>query len=581
MRRDPCAGELGGGRGRRRAARRRAPGDHAARPLPRPPGGPRAARPRRAGPALGRGDPSEADEFLRARRRGRPRRASCGRSRLLPPRQRRRAGPPRPRAAPAAGRRRRAGSSARRGRSRRGACRPPSWRRVATPARGAPGAHRPPDRGGPAVGADQAAGGRRRSSTPRPPRLAQVPGPDLAGRTDRRLAEVIDLLWLTDELRRERPDPIDEARNAMFHLEDAAADGRAGRARRPRRHVRPARRGPAADGPAAALRDLDRRRSRRQPERDRGRHDAGRSRSSTSTASASSSGRWSRSGRGAQRVVARRPGRPTSCCASLAADLERLPEVEARFRRINAEEPYRLKISCIRAKLARTRARLAAGAPAATEPGPTTSARRTWWPTSSCCAGRSPTTTVSSSPTVASPSLVRTVARHRAAPGHAWTCASTPTPTTRRVAALVDRARRDRAALRRPRPGAAHGLARRASWTGAARSPAPSRRSAGRPAEVFAVFDTIRQALDRFGAERRRVLRRVDDAGASTTCWPPSSWPARPAWSTCTAASARIGFVPLLEQVGELRRAGELLDELLSIPTYRAMVGARAATCRR
>ena len=196
---------------------------------------------------------------------------------------------------------------------------------------------------------------------------ALAPGPDLAERTDRRLSEVIDLLWLTDELRRERPEPVDEARNAVFHLVDAErlavpevlADVAAVFARFGVElpvTAAPLRFGTWTGGdrdgnpnvtPAVTMQVLTLQ------------HDQGI--------------------RVVERalevlveelsVSSRVGGVSDELLASLQEDLERLPEVDPRFRRINAEEPYRLKISCIRAKLARTRARLAAGAAGQHEPG--------------------------------------------------------------------------------------------------------------------------------------------------------------------------------------------------------------------
>lgn len=93
-------------------------------------------------------------------------------------------------------------------------------------------------------------------------------------------------------------------------------------------------------------------------------------------------------------------------------------------------------------------------------------------------------------------------------------------------------------------------------------------------ASVLGVFDAAREAQDRYGQEAVEsyivsMTRGVDDVLAAVVL-------AREAGLVDPhRGSARIGFVPLLETIDELRGAGELLDGLLSVPEYRRLVAAR------
>jgi len=60
----------------------------------------------------------------------------------------------------------------------------------------------------------------RRTTLARLRAVAELLDRDSAEGTDQRLAEVIDLLWMTDDLRVARPDPLDEARNAVYYLDE-------------------------------------------------------------------------------------------------------------------------------------------------------------------------------------------------------------------------------------------------------------------------------------------------------------------------------------------------------------------------
>jgi phosphoenolpyruvate carboxylase len=255
---------------------------------------------------------------------------------------------------------------------------------------------------------------------------------------------------------------------------------------------------------------------------------------------------------------------------SLALDRRQLPEVYDRYIRLNAEEPYRLKCSYILARLANTRERIAADAPH--QPGIDYLGAETF---------------------IADLEVMdRSLRAHlgaRIADGtlaRALRCARS---LGLHLAALDVRehAERHHAALA--------ALYRQAGEDGYARLDRPerTRRLSGellghRPltgrfdkpdadaADVLAVFDTLRQAQWTFGEEAAHtyivsMAQGADDVLAVAVL-------AREAGLLAVAGEqswSRLDLVPLFETATELRRAGELLDELLSDPGYRELVRAR------
>jgi phosphoenolpyruvate carboxylase len=386
-------------------------------------------------------------------------------------------------------------------------------------------------------------------------------------RSDRQLAELLDLLWQTDELRLDRPDPTDEARNAVYYLRDLYADAA------PR----------VLDDLADTLRSLG---VETEP-----------------TGRPLTFGSWIGGDRDGNPFVTPRVTRDVlliqyehgiqatealldalinevsvsrrlrglslDLAASLAKDLDALPEVDERFRRVNAEEPYRLKARCVKVKLANTRTRLARGTPhvpgrdyrgsadlvADLELIRTSLARNSGQLTA---LGRLAST-------------VRTVAafglqlatldvREHAEAHHA---------VLAQLYARVGEVRDYDALSRAERTDLlARELAGRRPLSGV---DTPLTESARR---AFEVFGTIREVQDRFGAEVIEsyivsMTLGVDDVLAAVVL-------ARDAGLVDPHAQrARIGFVPLLESVAELDAGGALLDELLSVPAYRSVVRAR------
>ncbi len=385
----------------------------------------------------------------------------------------------------------------------------------------------------------------------------------------RRVAEVVDLLWQTDEIRIQQPHVIDEARNALYYVDDLT-------------------RGPlesVLDDLASAFRTMG---VELPPQ-----------------SQPVSFGSWIGGDRDGNPFVTpeitldvlrfqrehgiadllpalshliedlsiseRITATSDALRDSIAADLAALPDFEQRYLRINAEEPVRLKLTIIRKRLELTLEHLRTSR--RHEPG------RDYETTAELIddlllvrdellaagGGQLAATgvldrTIRLIAAVGLPLATLDVREHSGKYQHA-------------VGQLFDRLGvidRPWAELSREEKRAAL-IAELDSKRPLAPTPPPLDEDGLR---TWRTYVAVRQGLDRYGPRAIdscivSMTQGSDDLLAAVVV-------AREAGLVdATAGTARVGFVPLLETGAELMAAGTILEELLSVPAYRSIVASR------
>jgi phosphoenolpyruvate carboxylase len=388
-------------------------------------------------------------------------------------------------------------------------------------------------------------------------------------RAERRLRELVELLWQTNELRSGRPRPQDEARNVLYYLgqlsEKAVPD---------------------------LLEDLDDELARIGVRLDFGVSPlrfgswvgGDRDGNPAVTPSVTADVLVLQHELGLGRLVAEVDAllRTLSCStaivgisealrASLEADRLALPEVYERWGRLNAEEPYRLKCAFIRQRLLNTRRRILDHAdhfPGRDYLGAAGLLADLRLIHDSLAANRGERIAEGTLRRLAA--LVATFGMHMAT----LDVREHAKEHHRALGEIYDHLGELEVPyeqLARPKR-----IALLAGELEGARPLTSSRTPLSPQAEAtLGAFGAIASALERFGEEVVEsyiisMTQGVDDVLAAAVL-------ARERGLVDPRAGiARIGFVPLLESVAELEAAGDILDQLLSVPSYRAIVSARA-----